>query len=74
MDGRFGAVIVAAGASSRMGGKRSKTLEELGSRPAICRPLEVLASCGPVEEIVVVCREEDMEQMARAVYPDYFTP
>lgn len=67
MDGRFGAVIVAAGASSRMGGKRSKTLEELGGRPAICRPLEVLAACGPVEEIVVVCREEDMEQMARAV-------
>lgn len=59
MGERFGAVVAAAGSSTRMGGKSSKVLEELGGKPALYWSLAALAACPEVAEIVVVCREED---------------
>ena len=35
MEGKFGAVIVAAGSSRRMGGQGSKVLEDLGGQPVL---------------------------------------
>ena len=60
---KFGAVLLAAGNSTRMGGSRSKVLEELGGRPALCRSLEVLDRCPLVGEICLVCREQDRADM-----------
>ena len=60
---KFGAVLLAAGNSTRMGGSRSKVLEELGGRPALCRSLEVLDSCPLIGEICLVCREQDRADM-----------
>lgn len=60
---KFGAVLLAAGRSTRMGGSRSKVLEELGGRPALCRSLEVLDRCPLIGEICLVCREQDRADM-----------
>lgn len=60
---KFGAVLLAAGNSTRMGGGRSKVLEELGGRPALCRSLEVLDRCPFIGEICLVCREQDRGDM-----------
>lgn len=60
---KFGAVLLAAGNSTRMGGSRSKVLEELGGRPALCRSLEVLDRCPLIGEICLVCRERDRADM-----------
>lgn len=60
---KFGAALLAAGNSTRMGGSRSKVLEELGGRPALCRSLEVLDRCPLIGEICLVCREQDRADM-----------
>ena len=61
--GRFGAVIVAAGTSSRMGGKTSKVLEDLGGKPVLLHSFEVLAASPWVGGLAVACRAEDMAQV-----------
>lgn len=66
MDAKFGAVLLAAGNSTRMGTGRSKVLEKLAGKPVIRWSLEVLAACEYIDKICLVCRREDMEQMARA--------
>lgn len=66
MKHNFGAVIVAAGSSTRMGLGRSKVLEELGGKPVIRWSLEALDACPETAEMVVVCREEDRPAMERA--------
>ena len=68
MKDKFGAVLVAAGSSSRMGplsGGRSKVLEDLGGRPVISWSMEVLLGCPYVEKLCVVCRQEEMEETAK---------
>lgn len=65
MNRDFGAVIVAAGNSSRMGGGHSKTLAELCGTPVVRYSLERFAECPMVAEIAVVCREQDMDEMRR---------
>lgn len=60
---KFGAVLLAAGNSTRMGGSRSKVLEKLEGRPALCRSLEVLDRCPLIGEICLVCREQDRADM-----------
>lgn len=66
MNQEFGAVVVAAGSSQRMGGKGSKVFAWLGDKPVLRYSLEALDGCGAVQEICVVCREEDKEQAQQA--------
>lgn len=66
MTQRFGAVVVAAGSSSRMGLGRSKVLEDLAGRPVIRWALEALDACPETAETVVVCREGDRSSIERA--------
>lgn len=66
MDGKFGAVVAAAGNSSRMGGGKTKALAELEGKPVLAWSLEALSACPRIAEIVVVCREEDRAEMERA--------
>lgn len=60
-QGKIGVVIAAAGSSSRMGG-RDKLTEPLGGIPVILRTLAAVEAVPEVDEIVVVTREERVEE------------
>ena len=55
-------VVVAAGASTRMG--EDKLFMDLSGMPVLARTLTALNSCGCVDEIVVVTRLESLEKTA----------
>ncbi|MBO7251303.1 MAG: 2-C-methyl-D-erythritol 4-phosphate cytidylyltransferase [Oscillospiraceae bacterium] len=52
-----GAVIVAAGSASRMGGI-DKVMAQLGEEPMIVRTVRTFQNCDAVSEIVIVTRED----------------
>ncbi len=54
---RTGAVIVAAGSASRMGGV-DKILADLGGEPVIKRTVRAFQDCDAIAEIVIVTRED----------------
>lgn len=54
---RCGAVIVAAGSASRMGGI-DKVMAPIGGEPMIARTLQNFQECDAIAEIVVVTRED----------------
>ena len=55
-----GAVIVAAGTASRMGGI-DKVMAQLGGEPMILRTVRAFQECDPIKEIVIVTREDLVE-------------
>ncbi len=55
------AIIVAAGGSTRMGTAGSKQFLPLLGKPAIAYTLRAFQDCALIDEIVVVCRAQDME-------------
>lgn len=57
------AIIAASGNSTRMGLKKSKQLIELCGKPTIEHTLSAFENCDVIDEIVVVCREIDMESI-----------
>ena len=63
-----GAVIAAAGSSSRMGG-RDKLAEPLDGIPVILRTLAAVEAVPEIREIVVVTREESSRQGGRPLRP-----
>ncbi len=65
MNESFAAVLAAGGSSSRMGGGRSKVLLDLGGETVLSKSLRALLECGCIEEVCIVCREEDMEEISR---------
>ena len=58
-----GAVIVAAGSASRMGGI-DKVMAPLGGEPMILRTVQAFEDCEAVKEIVIVTREDLMGPIA----------
>ena len=62
--GTVGAVIAAAGSSSRMGG-RDKLAEPLDGIPVILRTLAAVEAVPEIREIVVVTREDRVEEYRR---------
>ena len=54
---RCGAVIVAAGSASRMGGI-DKVMAPLGGEPMIARTVRAFQECDAISEIVIVTRED----------------
>ena len=58
---RVGAVIVAAGSSRRMGGA-DKVFARLGGKPVLARVIDTLQRCSPVDQIVVVLSEPNLER------------
>ena len=58
------AVVAAAGASTRMGGQ-DKLLLELGGAPVLAHTLKALNKCREISEIIVVTRQEKMNDVAR---------
>ena len=73
MEGKFGAVIVAAGSSRRMGGQGSKVLEDLGGQPVLLYSFLALAACPEVGELcvqgpgVMTCYYHDPEATAEVL-------
>ncbi len=66
-DSRTAAVILAAGASTRMG-KINKQLYTIGGKPVLAHTLLAYQNCPLIHEIVVVTKKEDFEavlQMSR---------
>ncbi len=62
---RFGAVILAAGQSSRMGGP-NKLLEPYRDKPLVCHALECVAGLGLGDAVCVTGRDrEQVEALAR---------
>ena len=57
-----GAVIVAAGTASRMGGI-DKVMAELKGEPMIVRTVRTFQNCGAIGEIVVVTRADLTERI-----------
>ncbi len=57
------AIIAASGNSTRMGLEKSKQLIELCGKPTIEHTLSAFENCDVIDEIVVVCREIDMESV-----------
>ncbi len=57
-----GAVIVAAGSASRMGGI-DKVMAELGGEPMILRTVRQFQECDAVKEIVIVTRPDLMDKI-----------
>ena len=62
----FGAVVVAAGSSRRMGGTGSKVFADLLGKPVLRWCLEALDRSDWAAEIALVCRPEDLEQAEAA--------
>ena len=59
-----GAVIVAAGNASRMGGI-DKVMAQLDGRPMIVRTVETFQNCQAIREIVIVTRADLMEKITQ---------
>ena len=67
MAGRIpnaGAIIVAAGASARMGSAGDKTLADLGGEPLIARTIAVFERCAAVAAIALVVSERNLGAVA----------
>lgn len=64
------AIIAASGNSTRMGLSVSKQLIDLCGKPVIARTLSAFENCDVIDEIVVVCRECDMESI-KAIANDF---
>ncbi len=58
---RVGAVIVAAGSSRRMGGV-DKVFVLLGGEPILTRVVDAFQGCSPIDQVVVVLSEQNLEQ------------
>lgn len=66
VSGRVGAIIVAAGTSSRMGGI-DKVFAQLGQEPLLARVVTVFQDCQLVDEVVIVLARKSLERGRRLV-------
>lgn len=73
MSAYVSAVIVAAGGSVRMGIADSKQFIPLLNKPAIEYTLKAFQKCYLIKEIVVVCREQDVDRINELVNQNGFT-
>ncbi len=61
LNGKVGAVIVAAGTSTRMGGI-DKVFAQLNGEPLLAKVMTVFQNCPSVDEIVLVLAKKSMEE------------
>ena len=73
MSAYVSAVIVAAGGSVRMGIADSKQFIPLLDKPAIEYTLKAFQKCYLIKEIVIVCREQDVDRINELVNQTGFT-
>lgn len=60
-------IVVAAGASRRMGGGPSKVLRNLAGRPLLAHTLSSIEQSELVSRIALVCRDEDRDEIAALI-------
>ena len=65
------AIIAAAGMSNRMGSKINKQFIHIDSKPILAHAIEKFETDRFVDEIVVVCREEEIEYCRREIVKKY---
>ncbi len=58
---RAGVIIAAAGSSQRMGGA-DKVFALLGGKPILARVVDAFQGCNPIDQIVVVLSEQNLER------------
>ena len=63
-NARVGAIIVAAGASSRMGAAGDKTLADLAGEPLIARTVDAFERCDAVSCVALVVSERNRDAVA----------
>lgn len=63
-NAKVGAIIVAAGASSRMGAAGDKTLADLAGEPLIARTVDAFERCAAVECVALVVSERNRAAVA----------
>lgn len=67
------AVVLAAGNGARMGIDKSKLLIEIGGKTVIERSVAVFENMAEIDEIIVVCRECDVERFSELLPQDNIT-
>lgn len=67
------AIIVAAGSGSRMKSSKNKLLLPLGGKTVIERTVKTFEDMPQIGEIIVVCREEELETMSSILPGDKIT-
>lgn len=65
MNNFVSVIIAAAGDSTRMGGKYSKQFIPLLGKPAIVYTLLAFENSSVIDEIIIVCRQQDIDQMQK---------
>lgn len=73
MSAYVSAVIVAAGGSVRMGIADSKQFIPLLDKPAIQYTLKAFQKCYLIKEIIVVCREQDVDRINALINENGFS-
>lgn len=63
------AIIVAAGSGTRMKADKNKLLLPLGGKTVIERTVDVFVHMKQIDEVIVVCRAEDLDAM-QSLLPD----
>lgn len=63
-NARVGAIIVAAGASSRMGAAGDKTLADLAGEPLIARTVDAFEQCAAVACVTLVVSKRNLDAVA----------
>ncbi len=56
-----GAIVVAAGSSTRMGSAGDKTLADIGGEPLIARTIDVFERCDAIAAIVLVVSQHNLD-------------
>ena len=59
-----GVIVVAAGASTRMGSAGDKTLADLGGEPLIARTVDVFEQCDAIAAVALVVSERNLDAIA----------
>lgn len=67
------AVVLAAGNGTRMGIDKRKLLIEIGGKTVIERSVAVFENMAEIDEIIVVCRECDVERFSELLPQDNIT-
>ena len=69
----YNTAVVAAGNGTRMGIDKSKLLIEIGGKTVIERSVAVFENMAEIDEIIVVCRECDVERFSELLPQDNIT-
>ena len=70
-DMKTAAIVLAGGSGSRMHSTEKKQYMRIGGRPVLYYALHAFEQCGWIDEVVVVCSEEDRERCRTEITQRY---